>query len=133
MTIPASDLPNSGEDAPQIHVVLATHRREVQAALFHSINAMSMVTIAATGTSTAEMVNYSRAFRPDFVIVETGLPGVPLGEVFIEMEATDPRLRILLIGEDAELRTYLNPPRVEIFTDVEVLIARLPDEGDDTS
>jgi hypothetical protein len=126
--------PNSGdhtEHAPRIHVVLATHRREVQAALFHSLNTISTVTIVATGTSTAELVNYSRAFRPDIVIVETGLPGQPLSDVLIELGTLHPMPRVLLIGENTDLKIYEVVPTIEVFTDLELLIAAIPEEGAD--
>ena len=57
MTARTSNRGGNIEHAPQIHVVLATHSREVQTALFHSLNTISTVTIVATGTSTAELVD----------------------------------------------------------------------------
>jgi DNA-binding NarL/FixJ family response regulator len=132
MTAPASDRDGSTGAASQIHAVLATHRREVQTALFHSLNTISTVTIVATGTSTAELVNYSRAFRPDMVIVETGLPGQPLSDVLIELGTLRPMPRILLIGENTELSVYEGIPTVEVFSDLDLLIATIPDEGADS-
>jgi hypothetical protein len=85
----------------------------------------------ATGTSTAELVNYSHAFRPDIVIVETGLPGQPLSDVLIELGTLHPMPRVLLIGENTELRTYEAIPTIEVFADLDLLISAIPEEGAD--
>ncbi len=85
----------------------------------------------ATGTSTAELVNYSHAFRPDIVIVEAGLPGLPLSEVLTELRTMRPPPRVLLIGEDAQLKTSPSLSPIEVFADLELLIAAFPDEGAD--
>lgn len=131
MTTPAWDRGDDIEDAPSMQVVLATHSREVKTALFHSLNAIPTITIVATGTSTAELVNYSHAFRPDVVIVETGLPGLPMNDVLIELGTTHPALRVLLIGENTELETYSSLPIIEVFADLDLLVAAIPDEGAD--
>jgi DNA-binding NarL/FixJ family response regulator len=116
-----------------LHIVVATHSREVKTALFHSLNAIPTVTIVATGTSTAELVNYTHAFRPEIVIVETGLPGLPLSDVLGELHTVNPGLRILLIGEDTEVRAFLDIPNVEVFSDLDLLISTFPDEGANAS
>ena len=131
MTAQASDRGGNIEGAPLLQVILATHNREVQTALFHSLNAISTVTIVATGTSTAELVNYSQAFLPDIVIVEAGLPGLPLSEVLTELRTMRPPPRVLLIGEDAQLKTSPSLSPIEVFADLELLIAAFPDEGAD--
>ncbi len=131
MTARASDRGGETEGTPSIHVVLATHSREVKTALFHSLNAISTVTIVATGTSTAELVSYCHAFRPDIAIIEAGLPGRPLGEVLVELGTSNPNSRILLIGEPTGLKTDLNLPEVEVSTDLDLLIATFPDQGAD--
>jgi hypothetical protein len=131
MTAPAQDQGGNIEGAPSIHVVLATHSREVQAALFHSLNTLSNVTIVATGTSTAELVNYSHAFRPEIVIVETGLPGQPLSDVLIELGTAQPAPRVLLIGENTDLKPHPDLPPIEPFTDPDQLIATFPEQGAD--
>jgi DNA-binding NarL/FixJ family response regulator len=105
----------------------------VKTALFHSLNATPTVTIVATGTSTAELVNYSHAFHPEIVIVETGLPGLPLSDVLVELHTLDPNLRTLLIGEDAAVKTILNIPNVEVYSDLDLLLPTFPDEGGDAS
>ena len=132
MTAQGSDRGGNIEEAPLLQVILATHSREVQTALFHSLNAISTIKIVATGTSTAELVNYSRAFRPDMVIVETGLPGQPLSDVLIELGTLRPMPRILLIGENTELSVYEGIPTVEVFSDLDLLMATIPDEGADS-
>jgi DNA-binding NarL/FixJ family response regulator len=116
-----------------LHIVVATHSREVKTALFHSLNAIPTVTIVATSTSTAELVNYTHAFRPEIVIVETGLPGLPLSDVLGELHTVNPGLRILLIGEDTEVRAFLDIPNVEVFSDLDLLISTFPDEGANAS
>ena len=133
MTAPAQDHGGNIGGTPQTHVILATHSREVQAALFHSLNTISTVTIVATGTSTAELVNYSHAFRPEIVIVETGLPGLPLSDVLIELGTARPAPRVLLIGENTDLKPHPDLPPIEIFTDLELLIATFPEQGAETS
>jgi hypothetical protein len=131
MTAQSSERGGESDGAPQIHVILATHSREVQAALFHSLNTISMVTIVATGTSTAELVNYSHAFRPDVVIVESGLPGLPLRDVLIELGTLLPMPRVLLIGENTELKTFPSHPTIEVFTDLDRLLTAISGEGAD--
>ena len=133
MTAPVWDRGEDTESAPSIHVVLATHSREVKTALFHSLNALSTITIVATATSTAELVSYCHAFRPDIAIVEAGLPGQSLDKVIAELGVSNPDSRILLIGESVELMTDPNVPEVEAFTDLELLIATFPEQGAETS
>ena len=128
MTSQMSDRDRNTKDG-MLHIVVATHSREVKTALFHSLNAISTVTIVATGSSTAELVNYSHAFRPEIVIVETGLPGLPLRDVLDELHTLNPSLRTLLIGEDAAVKTFLNIPNVEVFSDLDLLLSTFPDEG----
>ena len=131
MIAPASDRGGNSEETPRLQIILATHSREVQTALFHFLNAITTVTIVATGTSTAELVNYSHAFRPDIVIVEAGLPGLPLSEVLIELGTMRPPPRVLLIGEDARLEASPNLATIEVFTDLDLLMAGFPDKGAD--
>ncbi|MCL1601115.1 MAG: hypothetical protein M3112_06230 [Actinomycetia bacterium] len=133
MTDPTPDHGRETDGANQTHVVLATHSREVKTALFHSLNALSTITIVATATSTAELVSYSHAFRPEIVIVETGLPGHPLTDVLIELATAQSAPRVLLIGEDTGLRLHPDLPAIEIFADLELLIAAFPEQGADTS
>jgi hypothetical protein len=128
MTTQGGDHDRNTKDG-MLHIVVATHSREVKTALFHSLNAISTVTIVATGTSTAELVNYSHAFQPEIVIVETGLPGLPLRDVLDELHTLNPSLRTLLIGEDAAVKTFLNIPNVEVFSDLDLLLSAFPDEG----
>ena len=45
-----------------MRLVVAVHSREVKTALFLALNG---ITIVATATSTAELVSYCRAFRPE--------------------------------------------------------------------
>jgi hypothetical protein len=131
MTAQAPNSDDNTERAPRIHVVLATHHREVQTALFHSLNTISTVAIVATGTSTAELVNYSHAFLPDIVIVETGLPGQPLSDVLVELGTLQPMPRVLLIGENTDLKPNSSLPSVDVFADLDLLIAAIPEEGAD--
>jgi hypothetical protein len=133
MNTQAWDRDRNIKDGPMLHVVVATHSREVKTALFHSLNAIPTVTIIATGTSTAELVNYSHAFRPEIVIVETGLPGLPLNHVLDELHTLNPGLRTLLIGEDTDVKSFLNIPNVEVFSDLDILISTFPDEGANAS
>jgi hypothetical protein len=130
MTTQAWDHDRNTKDG-MLHIVVATHSREVKTALFHSLNAIPTVTIVATGTSTAELVNYTHAFRPEIVVVETGLPGLPMVDVLNELHTLNPNLRSLLIGEDSEVSPYLNIPNVEVFSDLDILISTFPDEGAD--
>jgi hypothetical protein len=130
MTTQAWDHDRNTKDG-MLHIVVATHSREVKTALFHSLNAIPTVTIVATGTSTAELVNYTHAFRPEIVVVETGLPGLPMSDVLNELHTLNPNLRSLLIGEDSDVGPYLNIPNVEVFSDLDILISTFPDEGAD--
>jgi hypothetical protein len=130
MTTQAWDHDRNTKDG-MLHIVVATHSREVKTALFHSLNAIPTVTIVATGTSTAELVNYTHAFRPEIVVVETGLPGLPMVDVLNELHTLNPNLRSLLIGEDSDVGPYLNIPNVEVFSDLDILISTFPDEGAD--
>ena len=131
MTAQASDRGGISKETPLLQIILATHSREVQTALFHIVNAIATVTIVATGTSTAELVNYSHAFRPDIIIVEAGLPGLPLSEVLIELGTMHPSPRVLVIGDDAQVKTSPSLSTVEVFTDFDLLMAAFPDEGAD--
>ncbi len=120
------------DGASPLQVVVATHTREVKTALFLALKAIPSITIVATATSTAELASYCHAFRPDFVIVENGLPGRSLGEVLVELAASNPHSRILLIDEHAELGADLRLPEIEVFTDLDRLITTFPEQGADT-
>ncbi|GMQ98631.1 MAG: hypothetical protein BMS9Abin17_1152 [Acidimicrobiia bacterium] len=120
---------NSGDES--IHVVVATHSREVKTALFLALNAIPAITIVATATSTSELISYCNTFRPDTAIVESGLPGRPLGTVLSEVRSTRPDIRILLIDEFAAVSKDDNPTDIEVFTDLQQLIDRFPEQGAD--
>jgi hypothetical protein len=64
MTSQTSDRDRTVNHGPLLHVVVATHSREVKTALFHSLNATPTVTIVATGTSTVGLVKGSHASAP---------------------------------------------------------------------
>lgn len=129
MTDPAREHSDSAERVPMTRIVLATHSREVKTAVFHSLNAMSTISIVATATSTSELVSYCHAFRPEMLIVEAGLPGRPLDETLAHLAVSSPNSRILLIGEDHELTTNRDMPDVMVLADLGQLIDTLPEEG----
>ena len=132
MTAPSWDRRGDAEGARSLHLVVATHTREVKTALFLALKAMPALAIVATATSTAELASYCHAFRPDFAIVESGLPGRPLRDVLAELVASRPDSRILLIDEHAELKTDLRLPEIDVFAALDQLIATFPKPGADT-
>jgi hypothetical protein len=132
MTAPSWDRRGDAEGARSLHLVVATHTREVKTALFLALNALPAVTIVAAATSTAELASYCHAFRPDFAIVESGLPGRPLRDVLAELVVARPDSRILLIDEHAELRTDLRLPEIDVFAALDQLLATFPELGADT-
>lgn len=129
MTVPLWERGRHAEGAPSLHLVVATYTREVKTALFLALNAMPTITIVAAATSTAELASYCHAFRPDFAIVESGLPGRPLDAVLTELATSNPDSRLLLIDEHAETTAELNLAEIQVFTDLEQLIATLPEQG----
>ncbi len=112
-----------------IHVVVATHSREIKTALFLALNAIPAITIVATATSTSELISYCNAFRPDTAIIEGGLPGRPLGPVLAHLRTSTPKIRLLLIDEHTESSADNSPADVEVFTDLEQLIDNFPEQG----
>ncbi len=105
-----------------LRLVVAVHSREVKTALFLALNGLMSITIVATATSTAELVSYSRAFRPDVAIVESGLPGRPLDETLQQVDELMTAGRIFVIdGGPAEVQAT----KAEVFTDIDDLVAVL--------
>jgi hypothetical protein len=132
MTAPSWDRRGDAEGARSLHLVVATHTREVKTALFLALNALPAVTIVAAATSTAELASYCHAFRPDFAIVESGLPGQPLSEVLTELKTSNPNSRFLFIADQAQPTADSKLPEIEVFNDLNQLIATLPEQGADT-
>ncbi len=114
------------------HVVIATHSREIKTALFLALNAIETITIVATAASTAELISYCQSLRPDTAIIETGLPGGPLGIVLHQLGASIPELRILLIDEQNNVNDDYELTRIEVFTDLSQLMSEFPKQGADT-
>jgi len=131
MTVPKWNHDGHVDDPPTLYVVVATHTREVKTALFLGLKVMPRITIVATATSTAELASYCHAFRPDFAIVEGGLPGRPLSEVLTDLKTSNPNSRFLLIADQAQPTADLKLPEIEVFTDLDQLIATLPEQGAD--
>jgi DNA-binding NarL/FixJ family response regulator len=106
-----------------MRLVVAVHGREVKTALFLALTGIEMITIVATATSTAELVSYCRAFRPDLAIVESGLPGKPLAETLGQLDEFMIGGTVFVIDGASELVQAAN---AEVFTDVDDLVAALP-------
>jgi chemotaxis response regulator CheB len=132
MTERAPNLSIATSSGAPTHVVVATHSREIKTALFLALNSDPMITIVATATSTAEMITYWQAFQPEVVIVESGLPGKPLGPVVAEIGSSAPGIRILVIDEHATADLFRNTTNVEVFTDLDQLISQFPEKGAET-
>mgnify|MGYP001811717678 CR=1 FL=1 len=116
-------------DQSSVRVVVAVHSREVKTSLFLALNGIDDVAIVATANSTAELVSYTRALTPTFVLVETGLPGRPIGEVIEKLREVAPESRVMVVegaGEGAALGASSN---VEVFRDVDQLVTPLPETG----
>jgi len=109
-----------------LRLVVAVHGREVKTALFLALNGIQTLDIVATATSTAELVSYCRAFRPDVAIVESGLPGRPLDETLQQLEESGCVGRVLLIDADTPPDFILDLTDAEVFEDVDHLVAALP-------
>jgi hypothetical protein len=131
MTAPLWDRAGRVDGDRSVHIIVATHTRELKTALFVALNAIPAIAIVATATSTAELASYCHAFRPDFAIVQSGLPGRSLGEVLTELTASNPESQLLLIDDQAQPTADPTMPEIEIFTDIDQLIATLPDQGAD--
>lgn len=102
-------------EAPLVRVVIAVHRREVKTALFLAFNGLSSVNVVATAGSTAELVSYCQAFRPDVVIVEHDLPGRSVVEAIDRLSDSMSNGRVLVIdgGDAAEIAR--SHPNTELF------------------
>ena len=114
-------------DGHAMRLVVAVHSREVKTALFLALSGLDTVTIVATATSTAELVSYCRAFRPDVVVVERGLPGRPLIEAIPKLGESMRKGRVLLIDGDEALDLARSVSYVEVFKDIADLVAALPE------
>jgi hypothetical protein len=101
----------------------------MKTALFLALNGIEAVTIVATATSTAELVSYGRAFRPDTVVVESGLPGRPLSETLPRLGDSMKSGRILVIDGHGVIDIVDEQPNAEVFEDIEHLVAALPEPG----
>ena len=106
-----------------MRLVVAVHSREVKTALFLALNGLISITIVATATSTAELVSYCRAFRPDVAVVESGLPGRPFDETLQRVDELMAAGRIFVIDGGPEVVQATN---AEVFTDIDDLVAALP-------
>ena len=120
-------------DKSSVRVVVAVHSREVRTSLFLALNGLDDVAIVATANSTAELVSYTRALTPVFVLVETGLPGRPISEVIEKLHQDAPECRVMVVvagsGDGAALGASSN---VEVFRDVDQLVTLLPETGLDS-
>jgi len=116
-----------------VRLVVAVHRREVKGALFLALNGLDDVTIVATATSTAELTSYCRTFEPDVVILERGLPGRPTAEILTDLGQSLPDCRIQMIDESGGRKKEQGLSEVEVFTDLDGLIAAYPESGADRS
>ena len=112
-----------------LRLVVAVHSREVKTALFLSLNGIGAITIVATATSTGELVSYSRAFRPDVAVVESGLPGRPLDETVLKLCESMASGQIFLIDGDVALDLARGSPNVHVFKDVDDVVAALPESA----
>ena len=110
-----------------MNIVLAAHTREVKTALYLALNAAADVTVVATAASTAELVSYCHAFLPDVAIVESGLPGRPLGEVLSDFEQSATPRRILIIGGDDASDLASRFAKAELLRDIDHLTTVLPE------
>ena len=116
-----------------MRLVVAVHTREVKAALFLALNGLDVVNIVATATSTAELRSYCRTFEPDVVIFERGLPGRPTAETLTDLRKSLPDCRIQMIDESGGGKNEQGVPEVEVFNDLDHLIAGYPESGADRS
>ncbi len=88
---------------------------------------VSGITIVATATSTAELVSCCRAFRPDVVIVESGLPGRSLGETLPQLSDSMGAGRILLVDGHGAIDIVNEMPNAEVFKDIDHPVSALPE------
>jgi DNA-binding NarL/FixJ family response regulator len=114
-----------------MRLVVAVYSREMKTALFLALSGIDTIDIVATATSTAELVSYCRAFRPDIVIVESGLPGRPLAETLAQLDESGCAGRLLLIDPDASSDLELDLTDARAFDDVEHLVTLLPNQHRD--
>jgi DNA-binding NarL/FixJ family response regulator len=112
-----------------VRLIVAVHGREVKGALFLALNGLDAITIVATATSTGELTSYCRSFKPDVIIFERGLPGRPAAEVLPDLRQSLPECRIQMIDESGGRKTEQSLSDVEIFTDLDQLIAAYPELG----
>ena len=104
-------------------VVVAVHSREVKAGLFLALSGVDSLTIVASASSSAELVTYCRTFRPEIAIVERGLPGRPMDETLRQLDDVDVVGKVLVIDGGA---LAAQVPNIEVFLDVDDLVAALP-------
>jgi len=109
-----------------MRLVVAVHSREMKTALFLALSGVEVIEIVATANTTAELVTFWRAFRPDVAIVESGLPGWALDETINKLGERTEDGRIFLIDGGEALDLARARPAVEVFKDIDSLIAALP-------
>jgi DNA-binding NarL/FixJ family response regulator len=116
-----------------MRIVVATHSREVRMALFLALDAVPTATIAATATTTAELMSHCRAFQPDAAVVEDTLPGQPVGEALTSLSASHPDCRFFVVDTLDGPKFDAASNRIETFTDVDQLVAAVPESGAEAS
>lgn len=72
--------------------------REMRAALFTALSIEPLVEVAAAATAASELVTYCRTFRPDAVIIEADLSGMPTQEVIGAINGALPGAKVFVIG-----------------------------------
>lgn len=107
-------------------IVLATHTRELKMSLFLALDTLDSASIVATANSTAELLSYGKALRPDVVIVESGLPGRSLDEIADQLEAYVGRGRVLMVDSTDADEVAKNHTTVEEFADLSRLVQAVP-------
>ena len=114
-----------------MRLVVAVHGREMKTALFLALTGIEAVDIVATASSTAELVSYWHAFRPDVAIVESRLPGRALGEVLVEIDDSMFAGQIFLIEGPDTAGIALDHITVRLFQDIDQMVSAIPETNAD--
>jgi len=109
-----------------MRLVVAVHSREVKTALFLALSGIEALEIVATATSTAELVSYCRAFRPDVAVVESDLPGRPMDETLKNLDDANCSKQIFLIESPDSPDVAIDLTSAELFRDVDQMVAAIP-------
>jgi DNA-binding NarL/FixJ family response regulator len=116
----------AAEKKLRLRLLLAVCTRELKTAFYLALSSQPAVQVVASATNTAEILSFSRTFRPDAIALEWEIPGRPVADLLPLLAQIDPPAEILVISRPSSREQIQDiAPDLTVFDDPEALIGRL--------